>query len=101
VTAQYHFLPDQKFRPYLGAGINYTRFYDINLGNGALTVDKSSWGPALQAGADIEINKRFFVNLDVKKIWMDTDVKAVASGATVANLKIDPWIFGIGAGMKF
>lgn len=101
LTVQYHFLPDQKFRPYVGAGINYTRFYDINLAGGALTVDKSSWGPAVQAGMDIEINKRFFFNLDVKKIWMDTDVKSVATGATLANLKIDPWIFGIGVGMKF
>lgn len=101
LTVQYHFLPDQRFRPYVGAGINYTRFYSIDLSGGSLTVDKSSWGPAVQAGMDVEINKRFFVNFDVKKIWMDTDVKSVASGATVANLKINPWIFGIGVGMKF
>jgi outer membrane protein len=101
LTVQYHFLPDQKFRPYVGAGLNYTRFYDINLLNGAATVDKSSWGPALQVGADIEINKRFFFNVDIKRIWMDTDVKLTATGATVTNLKIDPWIFGIGVGMKF
>jgi outer membrane protein len=101
LTVQYHFLPDQKFRPYVGAGLNYTRFYDINLLNGAATVDKSSWGPALQVGADIEINKRFFFNVDIKRIWMDTDVKLKATCATVTNLKIDPWIFGIGVGMKF
>ena len=98
---QYHFLPDQSFRPYVGAGINYTRFYDINLAGGALTVDKSSWGPAIQAGIDIAINKQFFFNMDVKKIWMDTDVKAVATGAPLANVKINPVIFGIGVGMKF
>jgi outer membrane protein len=101
LTVQYHFLPDQRFRPYVGAGLNYTRFYDVNLAGGALTVDKSSWGPAVQVGMDIEITKRVFVNLDVKKIWMDTDVKSVATGATVANLKIDPWVFGIGIGIKF
>ncbi len=101
VTAQYHFLPGQKFRPYVGAGINYTRFYDIHLAGGALTVDKSSWGPAAQVGMDIEINKQLFFNLDVKKIWMDTDVKSATTGATVANLKINPWILGIGVGIKF
>lgn len=100
VTVQYHFMPDQKFRPYLGAGVNYTRFYDVNLLNGAVKLEKSSWGPAVQAGADIEISKRFFVNVDVKKIWMDTDVKS-AAGATLANLKINPWVYGIGVGMKF
>jgi len=101
LTLQYHFMPDQKFRLYVGAGLNYTRFYDIDLAGGALTVDKNSWGAALQGGADVELNKRFFLNFDVKKIWMDTDVKNVATGAKVANLKINPWIFGAGIGMKF
>lgn len=101
VTVQYHFLPDEKFRPYVGAGLNYTRFYSINLAGGALTVDKSSWGPAVQAGMDIELTKQFFLNIDIKKIWMDTDVKAVATGATAANLKINPLILGVGIGMKF
>jgi outer membrane protein len=101
LTLQYHFLPDQQFRPYLGAGINYTRFYDVNLGGGTLTLDRSSWGAAIQAGVDIAIDKRFFINLDIKKVWMDTDVKVVATGATAAHLRIDPLIYGIGIGMKF
>lgn len=42
LTLQYRFAPDAAFRPYVGAGINYTRFYDIHLGGGALTVDRSS-----------------------------------------------------------
>ncbi|MCE2998742.1 MAG: outer membrane beta-barrel protein [Betaproteobacteria bacterium] len=102
LTVQYHFAPDSpSFRPYVGAGINYTRFYDINLLNGAATVDKSSWGGAIQLGADFPINKTFFINVDVKKIWIDTDVKLIATGATAANFKINPVIFGLGVGMKF
>jgi outer membrane protein len=102
LTLQYHFAPDSpSFRPYVGAGVNYTRFYDINLQNGATTVDKSSWGGALQLGADFPVNKTFFINVDVKKIWIDTDVKTVATGATAANFKINPVIFGVGVGMKF
>lgn len=101
LTLQYHFAPDAAFRPYVGAGVNYTRFYDINLGGGTLTVDNSSWGGALQAGFDIPLNKTFFLNVDVKKIWMDTDVKVVATGATATNLKINPLLIGFGIGMKF
>lgn len=102
LTLQYHFAPDSpSFRPYVGAGINYTRFYDINLSNGTLTVDNSSWGGALQIGADFPINKQFFFNVDLKKIWIDTDVKTVATGATAANFKINPLVFGVGVGMKF
>lgn len=101
LTLQYHFAPDAAFRPYVGAGINYTRFYDVNLAGGALTVGSSSWGGALQAGIDIPLNKTFFLNLDLKKIWIDTDVKVAATGANVANLKINPLVFGVGVGMKF
>jgi len=102
LTLQYHFDPDGAvFRPYVGAGINYTHFYDINLLNGAATVNNSSWGGALQIGVDIPLDKKFFLNFDLKKIWIDTDVKLTATGATVANFKINPLIFGMGVGMKF
>jgi len=102
LTLQYHFDPDGAvFRPYVGAGINYTHFYDINLLAGAATVNNSSWGGALQIGVDIPLDKKFFLNFDLKKIWIDTDVKLAATGATVANFKINPLIFGMGVGMKF
>lgn len=99
LTLQYHFAPDAAFRPYVGAGLNYTRFYDVNLGGGTITVDRNSWGGALQAGADIQITKAVFLNVDVKKIWIETDVKA--AGVTVANLKVNPVVLGVGLGMKF
>jgi len=101
LTLQYHFMPEETFRPYVGAGINYTRFYDVNLGGGAFTVDKNSWGGALQAGFDYGLTKSVFLNFDIKKIWIDTDVKAAATGASVANLKINPLIVGVGLGWKF
>jgi outer membrane protein len=102
LTLQYHFAPDSpSFRPYVGAGINYTKFYDTNLGGGTLTVDTSSWGGAMQLGADFPINKQFFFNVDLKKIWIDTDVKTVATGATAAHFKINPLVLGVGVGMKF
>ena len=101
LTLQYHFLPDQQFRPYVGVGLNYTRFYDVSLLGGAVTIDKHSWGPAINAGIDIELTKRYFLNFDIKKIWMDTDVKATATGVPLANLKINPVIIGVGIGMKF
>ncbi|KMN82305.1 membrane protein [Chromobacterium sp. LK11] len=106
LTLQYHFMPDATFRPYVGAGINYTRFYNDGLraaaANTNLSVKKNSWGPALQLGADYAINKNWFVNLDVKKIWIKTDVTAdQLGGAKLGELKIDPWVFGIGFGTKF
>lgn len=98
LTAQYHFAPDATFRPYVGAGLNYTRFYSVNLGTG-LDVGKNSFGGALQIGADYQINKDLFINVDVKKIFMKTDV--TANGAYLTTLKIDPIVIGLGVGMKF
>ena len=53
----------------------------------------------MQAGVDIGVTKDVFVNVDVKKIWIDTDVKL--DGAKIGNLGINPWVFGVGVGMKF
>ena len=70
---QYHFLPDQKFRPYVGAGINYTRISSVSLavpGVGTLELDSSSTGGALQVGFDVELSKTMFLNVDLKKIYI-------------------------------
>jgi len=98
LTAQYHFTPNATIRPYVGAGLNYTRFYSVNLGTG-IDVSKNSFGGALQAGVDFQINKDVFINLDVKKIFMKTDV--TNNGAYLTTLKIDPVVIGLGVGMKF
>lgn len=104
LTAQYHFIPDGKFRPYLGAGINYTHFSDVDLdvpGVGPLALDKDSWGAALQAGFDVEIYKDKFINFDIKKIYIDSDVKLAANGAKVSHIKLDPIVVGVGFGWRF
>ena len=104
LTVQYHFSPDSPvFRPYVGAGINYTRFYNngLQLGTTDLNVKKNSYGPALQIGADFPISKSFFVNVDVKKIWMKTDVSVQSNSTPVGTLKIDPLVVGLGVGTKF
>ncbi|OZA30432.1 MAG: OmpW family protein [Hydrogenophilales bacterium 17-61-9] len=98
VTVQYHFNPTSTIKPYLGAGVNYTRFYNVDLATG-LSVDKNSFGGALQAGVDIAVSKNGYLNLDVKKIWIDTDVKF--NGDKITNLEINPVVWGIGYGFRF
>ena len=46
LLAQYHFTNLGAFKPYLGAGINYTRFSSVDILGGALNVKKNSFGPA-------------------------------------------------------
>lgn len=97
LTAQYHFLPGAALQPYVGAGVNYTRFSSVNILGGAVNLDKNSFGPVIQAGFDWPINNQLSLNVDVKKIWIDTDV----SGAAVGGLDIDPVVYGVGIGYRF
>jgi outer membrane protein len=101
LTLQYHFTPQATFRPYVGAGVNYTRFYSNGLSAGGtpLSVKENSWGPALQVGADYMVTKDWFVNVDVKKLYIKTDVSA--NGTGLGTLHIDPWVYGIGFGTTF
>ena len=102
LTLQYHFIPDGKIRPYVGAGVNYTIFFDEEAGD-AVGIDyDDAFGLALQAGVDIAIDEHWALNFDVKKIWLETDVSVDALGTTVkADVDIDPWLFGVGLGYRF
>lgn len=105
LTAQWHFRPDQTFDPYVGAGINYTRFMDNGLhtnqlGGQDIRVERNSWGPALQAGFDINLKDGWLLNADVKYLWIDTDVK-LKNGPKIDSLDINPWVIGFGFGKRF
>ena len=98
---QYHFNHQGRVRPYVGAGLNYTYFYNdgLNVGGQGVQVNRSSFGPAVQAGVDVQITKKLFLNADIKKIWMRTDT--TLGGAPLGTLHIDPIVVGAGIGMKF
>ena len=98
LSLQYHFIPQGQVRPYVGAGINYTRFSSVDLPAG-FEIDKNSFGPSLQAGVDIEISKGVFLNLDVKKTYIRTDLSA--NGQGLGKIKVDPLLFGLGIGYRF
>lgn len=101
VTVQYHFMPKEKFSPYIGAGLNYTLFYGseaaAGLGNLKLS---SNVGYALQAGIDYAISERMYLNVDVKQIFLHTDAK-VLGGAVRAKTDLNPLVVGVGLGYKF
>ncbi|MBX3490786.1 OmpW family outer membrane protein [Parvibaculum sp.] len=102
LTLQYHFMPKERFSPYLGAGVNYTFFYKEDAPGGAITsIDyKNSFGWALQGGVDVALTGNWYANVDVKKIFLSTDV-SINGGAVTADVDLDPWIVGFGVGYKF
>jgi len=110
LTLQYHFAPEGRIRPYVGAGVNYTIFYSEKASTGleAAVGDtkvrmKDSFGYALQAGVDIPVGKRTFVNFDVKYIDIDTTARldTTAIGTQRTKIHLDPLVFGVGFGWKF
>ena len=98
LLVQYHFTDAPGFKPYVGAGVNYTRFSSIRLPAG-VDVDRNSFGGALQLGVDIPVAKDVYLNFDVKKVYIKTDVSA--AGNKSGTVKVDPVLFGIGLGWRF
>ena len=100
---QYHFTGLQGFKPYVGAGINYTKISSVNLDAGSalnpVTLDSHSWGSALQAGLDIPLDKNWSLNFDVKKIYIKTDV--YSKGVSAGSLKLNPVAASVGIGYRF
>lgn len=105
LTLQYHFDPIGRWgiSPYVGAGINYTWFYGEDVSSPVNSADYgSSFGGALQVGADIPVSGNWFLNLDAKYVWINTDVDyETAVGHVDADVDIDPLIVGFGIGYKF
>ena len=109
LMAQWYFGDAQsKVRPYVGAGINYTTFFneDFNdTGKAAGLSDlslKDSWGAAGQVGLDYLINRDWLLNMSVWYMDIDTDVKFKAGGVDQkVSTRLDPWVFMFSAGYRF
>ncbi len=104
LSAQYHFSPTATFRPYVGLGVNYTRFSSVNFDPAVVTalhpsIDSDSWGLSAQIGADIQIAKNVYLNVDIKKVQIGTDV--YSGGNKIGDFKVDPLLIGVGVGYRF
>jgi outer membrane protein len=104
IGVQYHFTPKSNIRPYVGVGVNYTHFWDESLNAtgqavlGTLELD-DSFGLAGQIGVDMDINKDWFVNADVRYISISTEGTTANVGSI--DVDIDPWVFILGVGTSF
>jgi outer membrane protein len=72
LTLQYHFMPHAAFSPYVGVGINVTFWYGESAANPPVTHFSvgTGIGPALQAGIDYNFSGHWFLNADVKQIFL-------------------------------
>jgi len=110
LTAQWHFLPDQTFDPYVGAGVAYVLAMDRNLTANApgvgvfpIRLERNNFGAVFQAGFDINLKDKWLVNFDVKKLWVGTDVELdLGTGfKKIDSLDLNPLVVSVGFGKKF
>lgn len=88
-------------RPYVGLGLNYTKFTDIKTPYGWDVQMSDSWGPAAQVGLDYALDKRWGLFASVAVVKVKSDL--VATGATVLQTTIDfrPVVYSAGVAYRF
>ncbi len=98
LTLKYHFMPDGKISPYVGAGINYVIPFKekLNLTND-FSID-SSLGWAAQVGVDLALGNDWYANLDFKYLNLETEMDIAG---TKYDLDLNPLVVGIGVGYRF
>ncbi|WP_037309418.1 OmpW/AlkL family protein [Ruegeria halocynthiae] len=92
LSLNYHFPTNSAWLPYVGAGVNYTVFYDAKSTLGKLDIDNSV-GISLQAGLDYMVTDAGAVRLNVR--WFDIDSDVKLNGNDIGKAKIDPWLIGV------
>ncbi|MBX3738284.1 MAG: OmpW family protein [Candidatus Didemnitutus sp.] len=99
--AVYHFNGTEAFKPYVGAGVNFTLIWNTKLSVAGvpLALEHNSIGLSGQVGFDYDLGNGHYLNVDLKRTALRSDVSAGGSRLTTAQL--DPWIFSVGYGWKF
>ena len=102
VSLQYHFNGDGRVAPFVGAGVNYTKFFSETT-RGALAGSdlslRGSWGAALHAGLDFKVSEKAAVRVDAR--WIDIDTRVRLDGAELGTANIDPLVYGVAYVLKF
>ena len=101
LLAQYHFTDLGAFKPYVGAGVNYTIFGNRQNFVVPVQVEPSSVGFVGQVGMDYMLDKNWGLNVDVKYATMATNVQTVAGGTNLGKLTLNPWMPAVGVTYKF
>jgi outer membrane protein len=100
VTVQYRPLQASTFSPYVGAGVSAMMFFSGKDKNGFDVDLDDALGVALQAGVDVNLKGDWFLNADVKKVFVST--KAEINGGTLeSKVHLDPWVVSLGLGRRF
>lgn len=102
VSLQYHFANSSRVTPFVGLGVNYTRFFDEDT-TGALAGTRlqldDSWGLAARVGVDFALSERSALRLDAR--WADISSDVSVNGVDIGKAEIDPLVYGLAWVMTF
>lgn len=102
LTAQYHFDRIGNIRPYVGAGVEYIHYFKSQADGGLAGTNvkfRDSWGPAVQAGFDMELGSGWSLGFDAKYVWEDTRI-TWSNGVTTKH-DLDPLLLTANIGYRF
>lgn len=102
LLVNWHFgQPGDTWRPYVGAGINYTKFANVKSKLADDVEMSDSVGLAVQAGIDYKLTPQWSLFGSVARV--DVKSKVVAAGATVLTTKVDfrPVVYSFGLAYSF
>ena len=97
----YHFMPTEPFRPYVGIGVNYTRFVDIESTLASDVKMSDSTGLAIQAGVEYRLNKDWELFASIAKIDVKSKVVAVGANVLTATVDFRPITYTAGVTRRF
>ena len=102
VLLNYHFFsPGDTWRPYIGAGINYTHFSNVKSSLAPDVKMSNSTGLALQAGINYAITKDIGLFASIAKVNVKSKVVAVSSTVLTTTVDFRPIVYSAGVSYQF
>lgn len=98
LSLNYHFPTNSAWKPYIGAGVTYTTFFQEETALGTLELD-DSFGVSVQVGLDYELANGAALRANLR--WMDIDSDATLNGADIGTAEIDPYVVNLAYVIKF
>lgn len=98
LSLNWHFPTNSAFKPYVGAGVTYTTFFEEESPLGTLALD-DSFGLSVQVGLDYELNSNASLRANLR--WLDIDSDATLNGTAIGTAEIDPYVVNLAYVIKF
>lgn len=98
ISVNWHIPTGGPLTPFVGVGVNYTKFFEEKSSLGTLKI-KESFGLAATLGVDYTLNEKAALRADIRYIDIDSDV--LLNGANIGKVNVDPLVASVSYVMKF